>query len=643
MLAHELSPHLRGFEPVWADRAAGVLAMIVQVQGALDAFQHLALLPSAPGAEAVWPGQHGWQGDSARCTGWARLAPDGRRILYADAAAPAVLVERQVGQVELARWIGPAYVGDTGRSLQLRRPDAGDAPPPPEASRFNVPSLAGEALRLAGHDRAIRDAAWSADGGVAVTASEDATVGVWVSEGGRLRPAYRWAGDARGAWVAMLPDGGYAGSRDALPWVYRLDGTAVVPFTQFDLIANRPDRVLATMPSADARLIAACRAAWVKRVRAMGLSPAALEAAADQPGLPSAEVDPASVPPRTAQRSLRVQVRAAAAAGLAAVEARIDEVPVASTALTGITGEAALELPLAAGDNHVEITVRDVRGRLSRPEAFTVVCTAAPAPRRLFLACLGVSAYAGALEPLAFAAKDAGDLAAALGEGNAAFAAVEALVLVDAAVSRGALERVRAHLAQAGVDDAGLLFIAGHGLLDRELAYWFATADTDPADPAAAGIAFAELESVLAATPARDRVLLMDTCHAGEVDRTAAAPALPPQVRMATRGLRAGAVGEDEAFRLMRELFVDLRRGSGAVAITASAGAEYAEESGELRNGVFTASVIRSLREAPRDGLRAGILQAQVARRVAELTAGRQTPTTRLGNLVRDPLLYRPR
>lgn len=643
MLARELDPHLRGFAPVAADRAGGRLAVVAEVRGALDLWNQLVVVAEQPipGVGAVWPGEWGRQSGSARVAGWARLAPDGSRVLYAPAADPRQLAEQAVGETELAMWTGPAYEGDTGRSLQLRRPDADEQPPPADARRFMVPGLRGEPVLHAGHDRAIVDAAWSADGTLAVTASADATVGVWVRDGGSLRAAYRWAGDPVGAWVAMLPDGDYAGSREALPWVYRLEGSAVVPFTQFDLLANRPDRVLAAMPGADPRLVAACRAAWLKRMRGMGVDPAAQRAA--ESGLPTVTADLAAIPERTAARSLRLPLRAHGGSGLVALEVRIDAVPAVSLRLDGIDATTAVELPLAAGDNHVEVTVRDRLGRFSRPETFAIACTDPPPPRRLFIACLGISAYGGGLEPLAYAAKDAADLAAALAAGNAAFAAVEPLVLTDAAVDRAGLERVRAHLVRAGVDDVALLFVAGHGLLDRDLAYWYATAATDPERPAEAGLSFSDLESALAATPARDRLLLMDTCHAGEVDATATSAAVAPQVRVATRGLRRGGVGEDEAFRLMRELFVDLRRGSGAVAITASAGAEYAEESGELRNGVFTASVLRALRGAPRDGLRAGALRAEVSRRVAELTAGRQTPTSRLDNLMRDPLLYRPR
>ena len=56
----------------------------------------------------------------------------------------------------------------------------------------------------------------------------------------------------------------------------------------------------------------------------------------------------------------------------------------------------------------------------------------------------------------------------------------------------------------------------------------------------------------------------------------------------------------------LRDIFADLRQESGAFIIAAAGFAEYALERDDLRNGVFTASVIQALRADPGlDGNRA--------------------------------------
>ena len=87
----------------------------------------------------------------------------------------------------------------------------------------------------------------------------------------------------------------------------------------------------------------------------------------------------------------------------------------------------------------------------------------------------------------------------------------------------------------------------------------------------------------------------MDTCFAGEVDveeaifdRGGAPAALADGVTSRAPAI-AGAVKrvEDGVSRLVEEFFVNLRRGTGANVITASAGMEFvfAEEKLDQKNG----------------------------------------------------------
>jgi uncharacterized caspase-like protein len=278
---------------------------------------------------------------------------------------------------------------------------------------------------------------------------------------------------------------------------------------------------------------------------------------------------------------------------------------------------------------------------------------------------MGVSNYANKEFNLDYAAKDAEDLAAKLKDrAGAAYGEVKELLLKDGDVTKDALVKVREFLQSATVDDSVILFMAGHGLLDDKYDYYFGTSDMDFNNPAGRGIAFDDMDDILADLPSRKKSLLMDTCHAGELDADekkvlaaadAAASGAPAQLAsnnsvavrsVGTRGMAVkgieGAKGKSEWYERISAMFVDLRRGSGSTILSSSAGAEYAFESGEQKNGLFTYAVLEALdakndADADKDGkVTIKELCESVKKRVQDLSGGKQTPNTRRLNLESD-------
>ena len=101
------------------------------------------------------------------------------------------------------------------------------------------------------------------------------------------------------------------------------------------------------------------------------------------------------------------------------------------------------------------------------------------------------------------------------------------------------------------------------------------------------------------------------------------------------------SMGLQNSFKMMQELFADLRRGTGAVVISSASGAEYAFESPEWNNGVFTYSLLEGLKSGKcdenKDGeIRISELRNYVMNKVVNLTNGAQHPTARNENLEFD-------
>ena len=96
----------------------------------------------------------------------------------------------------------------------------------------------------------------------------------------------------------------------------------------------------------------------------------------------------------------------------------------------------------------------------------------------------------------------------------------------------------------------------------------------------------------------------------------------------------------------MKNLFNDVTKGTGTTVISAAGGYEFALESDDWNNGVFTYAVLQGLStgKADLDGdgnVQVSELKNYVTLQVVELTKGKQHPTTRSENAVNDYILYK--
>ena len=96
---------------------------------------------------------------------------------------------------------------------------------------------------------------------------------------------------------------------------------------------------------------------------------------------------------------------------------------------------------------------------------------------------------------------------------------------------------------------------------------------------------------------------------------------------------------------LLGELFADLRRGPGAVVVSSAGGAQFAQESADYRNGVFTYALLEGIRSKKADRNQDGLFQVSELRsyvidEVQRLTHGQQKPTARRDQIEFDFALH---
>jgi hypothetical protein len=488
----------------------------------------------------------------------------------------------------------------------------------------------------------IRLASWNADG--------------IISDSLSLYP------QLHGPPVYLTTDGFYATVNKERFGLHFSDNSRTYPFEQFDLRLNRPDIVLERL-GAPVEAVNIAKQLREKRLKRMGVTEEMLKPDFHVPEL---EII-GDMPTTTEAGDINLEIKAGDSKyPLERLKVYVNNVPV-----NGRDGDSlrnqntqnlkrTIPIKLAVGRNKIQVSVLNAAGAESLYANAEVNCLASRPKPTLYAVALGVSQYSNPDWNLKYAAKDANDVVSRLrAKSDESYSEVRQLLLTDKQVTKDSLDKVREFLHTATINDTVLLFVAGHGLLDSKYDYYFGTSDIDFNNPSEKGIAFEEFDDLLAEMPCLRKSLLIDTCHAGELDedekkalatsQTAPSGQLIAMHPVGARGMSIkpieGARGKSEWYDRLQGLFVDLRRGSGSTILSSSAGAEYALESSEQQNGLFTYAVLEALdgtkdADANKDGsVQMSEVGGYVKKRVAELTNNKQTPNTRRVNLEGDFVL----
>ena len=498
-----------------------------------------------------------------------------------------------------------------------------------------------------GHSDAVRTVTFSPDGRWIATGSDDGSSRLWNARTGLEVASLIGTHDGL---ILFTADNYYMASRASLSEIVFRLGARTFSFEQFDLKYNRPDIVLERLGRAERPLIEAYAQAHQKRLQRMHFTKDML---GDDFHLPTVAV--VGPPPTTTKdKRLRLKVEAKDSKyALDRLQIYVNGVPIGKA--NGIdlrsrkvqAWQQEFDLELSAGRNLIQVSVLNQAGAESLKESFGVLCEAPAAKPELYVLVVGIAAYQDQRYLLTYADKDARDLAAFFTGKADRFGQVKVLRLLNQDATKEKILQARDWLTQARVDDEVVVFLAGHGVLDRKLDYYFATVDMDFQEAGRRGLTYEAIEGLLDGIAARKKLLLLDTCHSGEQDKGAdlLASDRRPEGDVKARAVRGLEIVHPAGISqsLLQQMFAELRRGTGTVVISASGGAEYALESAAWKNGVFTYCVLQALTNGDRnqDGrVQVSELRDQVFDEVPRLTRGRQSPTVRRENLEFDFPVY---
>ncbi|WP_158819009.1 caspase family protein [Methylocapsa sp. S129] len=300
------------------------------------------------------------------------------------------------------------------------------------------------------------------------------------------------------------------------------------------------------------------------------------------------------------------------------IDVLIDGRPVKEVALPLRLADANTEvqgsLKIAMPPHDIEVGLIAWSGEIAS-EAARVTLTwtgpAAPKPqgRKLRALIAGVSDYEASDMALAYAAKDAHDFAHAIeGQNGGYYAEVETRVLVDRQVTRENLIDGLDWLAKQenGPDDVSVLFLAGHGLTDEKLTYWFLPSDATEEKAHSRGLSQDDVRRALTNVPGKV-VWFLDTCYAG-----GAAKRTPVDMNVLLNTIASSENG-------------------GIVAFASSKGEETSIESSAWKNGAFTKALVEGVEQGKAaafggDAITTSMLDAFLQARVSALTDGEQHP-----------------
>jgi WD40 repeat protein len=450
--------------------------------------------------------------------------------------------------------------------------------------------------------------------------------------------------------------GNYMASKNSLDGLSFKLNENIYPFDQFDMQFNRPDIVLAQSGMGDSILIEAYKKAVEKRLQKNKAAFIAVDKLEQLPTLTITDNTDVSYFTNLNYTELTINCFHAKQ------PIKSLHITVNNNPIYGIAGKnlgnnnndttLTIKIPLASGKNEIKIYCTNALAQNSLQKSFEINCNSKEdTAAKIWFVGIGVSNYKDKEMNLHYAAKDIRDLVQTFTKGKKN---IMIDTLIDSKATLENIVQLRKKLLKANPNDKVIVAVTGHGLLDKNLDFYYATYDIDFNNPTNKGLKYDMLEYILDSVPAQKKLLLIDACHSGALDKEALQESkgklftanndttnnnggtVTATSRSTIKNKKAKKVTLNNTFELMRNMFSDFSNSNGSMVISAAGGLEYAFESPTWNNGVFTYSIRNGIENVEADdegnfNLKVSVneLLRYVSKKVIELTNGQQKPTSR--------------
>lgn len=451
-------------------------------------------------------------------------------------------------------------------------------------------------------------------------------------------------------FMIYTPDNYYIASKKALTGIAFRIGDKLVPFEQFDIHLNRPDIVATRINKSSPQLIKAYNYLYKKRLKKLNLDEGSMQLDFKLPQV----INETKYDIVTTAPSQKLWIKAwDEDYNLQRINVYVNNVPIFGENGLAVPEKTKsirkeIEIPLVNGNNKILLSCMNSNGIESLYESVEIYRDNDPEKHDLYIVTIGVSEYKDSRFNLKYPTKDAQDILSTFERTQNRYNAIYSKLLINENVTLENLKGLPAFFANCSHEDFAIIFIAGHGVLNSDYEYFYGTYDMDFDAPELRGLPYGQLSSVLSQIKAYQKLLVMDTCHSGELDKDELedGPAVEVEqgdvrFRSAGAGVRKKeGIGADNFSKVTEDLFSDLRKGSGATVISSAGGAEYAMESDQWKNGLFTYVFLKGLTDNNDSQVYLSEIRAYVNQKVPELSNGKQIPTAREENISRDYIIF---
>jgi len=488
---------------------------------------------------------------------------------------------------------------------------------------------------LNAHSNMVNNANFSPDNKTIITCSSDNTAKVWNTVDGKLIYTFFVVDSAD--YFILSPQGYYLTTPAASKLLHYVSkGAKVITFEQLDVKYNRPDKVLEAIGNTDTALIKSYRKAYEKRIKKLGIDTTAFRDGYSVPEADFVNRDVVGYEQIAGMLTLHIKGNDSIYK-LERFNIWVNEAPIFGQRGINIRRrnkndfDTTINIRLSQGENRIETSIINVNGT----ESYRMPLSVNYIPRikqkeMLRFIGIGIDRFVDNKYNLQYSSKDIRDLSKKLKEKYKENIIIDTLFNENVTVSN--VKALKQKLLQTTENDKVIVAYSGHGMLSKDYDYYLSTYSVNFDKPEENGLPYDELENLLDSIPARKKLMLIDACHSGEVDKEdlITLKATPDSLIKGLKPVaykKEGQLGLKNSFELMQSLFVNVGKSTGATIISAAAGTQFALERNDLKNGVFTYSILEAMNKYPE--MKISELKTIVGKRVEELTKGLQKPTSR--------------
>jgi WD40 repeat protein len=510
----------------------------------------------------------------------------------------------------------------------------------------------GKLLFLKEHDEQVIDAVLYDDETKLITSSGDSKMRLWDISKGTLICSF--LSTTNGGSFSQIPQGYYQATTAAAKLLhYVTKDLKVITFEQLDVKYNRPDKVLEAIGSTDTALIKSYRKAYEKRIKKLGIDTTAFRDGYSVPEADFANRDNIEYEQKNGFLKLHIKGNDSTYK-LDRFNVWVNEVPVFGQRGISINKrnkndiDTTITIKLSQGENRIETSITNVNGTESyRMPLYVNYTPAVKQKETIRFIGIGIDKFANPNYNLQYSTKDIRDLAVKLKAKYGNDIIIDTLMNENVTVK--SVKALKQKLLQTTENDKVIISYSGHGLLNKEFDYFLSTYSISFDKLEENGLSYDELENLLDSIPARKKLMLIDACHSGEVDKEELLSYRQAKDSLKKQGVKGiivdvdgdstnSKLGMKNSFELMQSLFVNVGKSTGATIISAAAGTQFALERNDLQNGVFTYSILEAMSKYPT--IKISELKKIVGERVEELTNGLQKPTSRNETIAVDWSLW---